>query len=89
MLSCYESDVEINNTDLMWETDVRLTASFAQNVLDAPIGAEIERLKAVSSQNLWGVSGRVCHKYLCGVPGQCPCPNRRNGRHCNAVFSAR
>ena len=40
MLSCYEFDVGISNTDLMRETDVRLTESFAQNVLDSPIGAE-------------------------------------------------
>ena len=42
MLSCYEFEVGISNTDLMRETDVRLTASFTQNVLDAPIGAEME-----------------------------------------------
>jgi hypothetical protein len=28
MLSCYEFDVGISNTDLMWETDLRLTVSF-------------------------------------------------------------
>jgi hypothetical protein len=39
MLSCYEFDVGSINTDLMRETDVRLTASFAQNAPDAPIGA--------------------------------------------------
>jgi hypothetical protein len=39
MLSCYEFDVGISNTDLMWETDVRLTASIAQNALVGSIGA--------------------------------------------------
>ena len=48
MLSCYEFDVGISYTDLMRETDVRLNASFAQNALDAPICAEMERLQVVA-----------------------------------------
>jgi len=43
MLSCYEFDVGISNTDLMRETDVRLTASFVQNALVGSIGAESEK----------------------------------------------
>ena len=39
MLSCYEFDVGISNTDLMRETDVRLTASFVENALVGSIGA--------------------------------------------------
>jgi hypothetical protein len=39
MLSCYEFDVGISNTDLMRETDVRLTAIIAQNALVGSIGA--------------------------------------------------
>jgi hypothetical protein len=43
MLSCYEFDVGINNTDLMRGTDVGLTASFVQNALVGSIGAESEK----------------------------------------------
>ena len=43
MLSCYEFDVGISNTDLMRETDVRLTASFVQNALVGSIGAGLAR----------------------------------------------
>ncbi|HEV2665804.1 MAG TPA: hypothetical protein VG324_12885 [Blastocatellia bacterium] len=39
MFSFYEFDVGITNTDLMRETDVRLTESFAQNALVGSIGA--------------------------------------------------
>jgi len=39
MSSRYEFDVGIRNTDLMRETDVRLTASIAQNALVGSIGA--------------------------------------------------
>ena len=47
MLSCYEFDVGISNTDLMRETDVRLTAIFAQNAPVGSIGAEFVRLQVV------------------------------------------
>jgi hypothetical protein len=43
ILSCYEFDVGISNTDLTRKTDVRLTASFAQNALIHPFYSQVAK----------------------------------------------